>query len=238
MRHSYQLLPITLIVQSKPCLGVMTLPMISKGCLKSIALGAYLTLKGYNYIAFVYSWYAICPSEFNGTYGCEIYSFYQFSAGFSSQYNMNPAERAAYILTFGSLLYEILIGNFVLLFVVCCTLRFYKCQPKRCFHCSYDETKIDQIERAIRPFYVFDLIFVIAFTPFANVAILPISLFLKFTAMIRIVFYCSVLALPATFLYQAKHSTLWQREHHRIYCNHFQHWISSVLHFLMLGHTH
>ena len=175
-------------LEKKMCKFCKTAP-----CRKSSAVVFCLLMNVYNYLAVTYALYEACPSVFSGNYSCD----------FPPLNDLNTTEIVQYTITFGSLLYEIMWGIVLSLCIVSCMLR--KCQPKMRCNCNLKETDFNEFEKAIRPVYVVYLIFVMILAPFGNAGTLSGSWGLKATAILRLVFYCSVIAVPIAFVYPVNH---------------------------------
>ena len=142
-------------------------------------------------------------------YTCLIFNLSNLAGGpcdlsqsYSVAFKTNGTDlvNVVYKISIISMIYELVVAGLGVVLMSCCFRPFRKHQPQRCDCFNYDETRIREMERRIRPIYIFDILFVIIFAPIAN-----IYLFLRAgatcpeayaTIVIRIAFYCSALALP------------------------------------------
>ena len=112
-----------------------------------------------------------------------------------------PIE-VAFWITRVSLYYESLVGAGTFIIVVCCLSRFYKCQHQRrsCF--KIDETRMNELIRAIRPLVIFDCIFVVLMGPIGNVQMFVLKCPEGYVSVVlRIGSYLLALSLPTVYAY-------------------------------------
>ena len=112
-----------------------------------------------------------------------------------------PIE-VAFWITRVSLYYESLVGAGTFIIVGCCLCRFYKCQQQRRGCLNIDETRMNEIIRAIRPLVIFDCIFVVLMGPIGNVQMFVLKCPEAYVSVVlRIGFYLSALSLPTVYTY-------------------------------------
>jgi len=108
----------------------------------------------------------------------------------------------AYWITRVSLFYELTVGYGTNLIVACCLFRFYKCQWQRLCCFNLDETRMNEIIRAVRPLVIFDCISVVLLGPIGNVQMFVLKCPEGYVSVVlRIGFYLSALSLPTVYVY-------------------------------------
>ena len=101
-----------------------------------------------------------------------------------------------------SLYYELVVGYGTAFIVGCCLCRFYKCQWQRLGCLNVDETRMNEIIKTIRPFVIFDCIFVVLLGPIGNVQMFVLKCPEGYVSVaLRIGFYLSALSLPTVYAY-------------------------------------
>ena len=122
--------------------------------------------------------------------------------GFSSNNSEALPLTIAYWITRVSLFYELTVGYGTALLVACCLFRFYKCQWQRLCCFNLDETRMNEMIRAIRPLVIFDCIFVVLLGPIGNVQMFVLQCPEGYVSVaLRIGFYLSALSLPTVYAY-------------------------------------
>ena len=85
----------------------------------------------------------------------------------------------------------------------CCFVRFHKCQWQLGLGClNFDETRMNEIMRAVRPLVLFDCIFVVLLGPIGNIQMFVLQCPEGYVSVaLRIEFYLSALSLPTVYAY-------------------------------------